>query len=81
MKNRGVTFSVFAPRKIPFLFKMFEKTGGDLVQAKEKNYSKVGSFIHSFVLHIIIIITIIIIRVRVESGMFSLMFNTFPQQN
>ena len=41
LKDRKVNLSVFAPRKIPFLFKLFEKAGGDLNMAKEKNYAKV----------------------------------------
>ena len=36
--------SVFAPRKIPFLYKLYEKAGGDMATAKEKNYAKVPIF-------------------------------------
>ena len=40
IKEHGIQLSVFAPRKIPFLFRLFEKAGGDINAAKEKNYAK-----------------------------------------
>ena len=53
LKDRKSSFSVFAPRKIPFLFKLFEKAGGDLALAKEKNYAKVYSSVTCSILKII----------------------------
>ena len=41
MKELNASFSVLAPRKIPFLYKLFEKAGGDPAVAKEKNFAKV----------------------------------------
>lgn len=40
MGERGINFSIFSPRKISFLFKLYEKSGGDLQQALCKNYAK-----------------------------------------
>ncbi|KAG8178436.1 hypothetical protein JTE90_016108 [Oedothorax gibbosus] len=40
MANRQIHFSVLSPRKIPTLFKMYEKAGGDLQHALTKNYAK-----------------------------------------
>jgi len=40
IKEQGIQLSVFAPRKIPFLFRLFEKAGGDAKEAKEKNYAQ-----------------------------------------
>jgi len=40
IREKNIFVSVVAPRKIPALFKLYEKCGGDLKSAKEKNYSK-----------------------------------------
>ena len=40
MADREISFSIFAPRKMSFLFKMFEKAGGDLQMALSKKYAK-----------------------------------------
>lgn len=32
--------SILSPRKIPAIFKLFEKAGGDLNQSQNKNYAK-----------------------------------------
>jgi len=40
VKENNITLSVISQRKIPFLYKLFEKCGGDLKQAQEKNYAK-----------------------------------------
>ena len=37
--EKKVNVSVFAPRKLPFFYKLYEKCGGDLAAAKEKNYA------------------------------------------
>ncbi len=39
MKEKGVTLSVLAPRKIPALFALFEKAGGDLLQVGSSSLS------------------------------------------
>jgi len=38
LKERKVSVSVFCPRKIPFLYKLYENCGGD--QPKDKNFAK-----------------------------------------
>ncbi|CAL1263811.1 unnamed protein product [Larinioides sclopetarius] len=40
MAERQINFSVFSPRKIPALNKIYEKAGGDLQHALAKNYAK-----------------------------------------
>ncbi|XP_074594894.1 mediator of RNA polymerase II transcription subunit 25-like isoform X3 [Brevipalpus obovatus] len=40
MGERGINLSVFAPAMLPFLFKLYEKAGGDLTAALSKNYAK-----------------------------------------
>ena len=40
IQDKGIFLSVIAPRRLSALFKLFEKAGGDLVGAKEKNYAK-----------------------------------------
>lgn len=44
MKNvhfqRSINLSILSPRKIPALFKLFEKAGGDLQSSQTKNYAK-----------------------------------------
>ena len=40
IQDKGIFLSVFAPRKMPALVKLFEKAGGDLASAKDKNYAK-----------------------------------------
>ncbi|XP_064480426.1 mediator of RNA polymerase II transcription subunit 25-like isoform X12 [Ornithodoros turicata] len=40
MAERQVNFSIFSPRKIPALYKLYEKAGGDLQMALCKNYAK-----------------------------------------
>lgn len=40
MGERGINFSVFSPAMLPFLFKLYEKAGGDLTTALNKNYAK-----------------------------------------
>lgn len=40
MGERGINFSIFAPRLMPFLFKLYEKSGGDVSLALSKNYAK-----------------------------------------
>lgn len=40
MADKDINFSIFAPRKMSFLFKMFEKAGGDLQVALSKKYAK-----------------------------------------
>jgi len=40
IKERHISLSVFSPRKIPYLFKLYETAGGDIIKAKEKNYAK-----------------------------------------
>lgn len=38
--QNSVNLSILSPRKIPTLFKIFEKAGGDLNNSANKNYSK-----------------------------------------
>lgn len=40
MAERQISFSILSPRKIPTLFKLYEKAGGDLQHALSKNYAK-----------------------------------------
>merc|ERR1711936_745707 len=40
IREKNICVSVICPRKLPALFKLFEKCGGDLKSAKEKNYAK-----------------------------------------
>ncbi|EEC17383.1 med25 protein, putative [Ixodes scapularis] len=40
MAERQVNFSILSPRKIPALYKLYEKAGGDLQLALAKNYAK-----------------------------------------
>jgi len=40
MNERGINLSIFAPAMLPFLFKLYEKAGGDLTAALSKNYAK-----------------------------------------
>ncbi|XP_076378618.1 mediator of RNA polymerase II transcription subunit 25 isoform X6 [Megalopta genalis] len=39
-QERNINLSILSPRKIPALFKMFEKAGGDLQSSQTKNYAK-----------------------------------------
>lgn len=39
-QEKGVHLSIISPRKIPALFKLFEKSGGDLTSFQTKNYAK-----------------------------------------
>ena len=38
--QRGISLSILSPRKIPALFRLFEKAGGDLTASQTKNYAK-----------------------------------------
>lgn len=38
--QRGIHLSILSPRKIPALFKLYEKAGGDLQTSQTKNYAK-----------------------------------------
>lgn len=38
--QRSINLSILSPRKIPVLFKLFEKAGGDLQSSQTKNYAK-----------------------------------------
>eukprot|EP00088_Acartia_fossae_P000504 TRINITY_DN10214_c0_g1_i1.p1 TRINITY_DN10214_c0_g1~~TRINITY_DN10214_c0_g1_i1.p1 ORF type:complete len:826 (-),score=307.39 TRINITY_DN10214_c0_g1_i1:793-3270(-) len=40
IKERHVSLSIFCARKVPFLLKLYENAGGDMMQAKEKNFAK-----------------------------------------
>ncbi|XP_031341690.1 mediator of RNA polymerase II transcription subunit 25-like isoform X2 [Photinus pyralis] len=40
LQERGINLSVISPRKIPSLYKLFEKAGGDLSASQTKNYAK-----------------------------------------
>ena len=40
IQDKGIFLSVIAPRRLGALLKLFEKAGGDLAGAKEKNYAK-----------------------------------------
>ncbi|XP_054001971.1 mediator of RNA polymerase II transcription subunit 25 isoform X2 [Hylaeus anthracinus] len=39
-QERNINLSILSPRKIPALFKLFEKAGGDLQSSQTKNYAK-----------------------------------------
>ena len=39
IQDKGIFLSVIAPRRLSALFKLFEKSGGDLAAAKEKTYA------------------------------------------
>ena len=38
--QKNVHLSIISPRKIPLMFKLFEKAGGDLIASQTKNYAK-----------------------------------------
>lgn len=38
--QRNINLSILSPRKIPALYKLFEKAGGDLQSSQTKNYAK-----------------------------------------
>ncbi|XP_073996537.1 mediator complex subunit 25 isoform X1 [Rhodnius prolixus] len=40
LNERNVHLSILSPRKIPAMFKLFEKAGGDLSASQNKNYAK-----------------------------------------
>ena len=40
IQDKGIFLSVLAPRRLSALFRLYEKAGGDLAAAKEKNYAK-----------------------------------------
>lgn len=40
LNDKSIQLSIFSPRKISFLFKLYEKCGGDLKQTSIKNYAK-----------------------------------------
>ena len=40
MADRQINFSIFSPRKMSFLYKLFEDAGGDLNHALSKNFAK-----------------------------------------
>lgn len=40
LQERGINLSIISPRKIPSLYKLFEKAGGDLSASQTKNYAK-----------------------------------------
>ncbi|KAK5643320.1 hypothetical protein RI129_007165 [Pyrocoelia pectoralis] len=40
LQERGIYLSIISPRKIPSLYKLFEKAGGDLSTSQTKNYAK-----------------------------------------
>jgi len=40
LQERGIHLSILSPRKIPALFKLYEKAGGDLQTSQTKNYAK-----------------------------------------
>ncbi|CAG2122160.1 unnamed protein product, partial [Medioppia subpectinata] len=40
MSERNINFSIFSPRKMSFLYKLYEESGGDLPQALNKNFAK-----------------------------------------
>ncbi|XP_011632716.1 mediator of RNA polymerase II transcription subunit 25-like isoform X2 [Pogonomyrmex barbatus] len=39
-QERNINISILSPRKIPALYKLFEKAGGDLQSSQTKNYAK-----------------------------------------
>ncbi|KAG5897917.1 hypothetical protein JTB14_014033 [Gonioctena quinquepunctata] len=40
LQEKSINLSVISPRKIPTLYKLFEKAGGDLTSSQTKNYAK-----------------------------------------
>ncbi|KAL0272772.1 UNVERIFIED_CONTAM: hypothetical protein PYX00_005619 [Menopon gallinae] len=40
LNEQNINLSILSPRKIPAIFKLFEKAGGDLTQSQNKNYAK-----------------------------------------
>lgn len=40
LAENNINLSILSPRKIPTLYKLFEKAGGDLVTSQSKNYAK-----------------------------------------
>ncbi|KAK6625888.1 hypothetical protein RUM43_006187 [Polyplax serrata] len=40
LNEQNINLSILSPRKIPAIFKLFEKAGGDLNQSQNKNYAK-----------------------------------------
>ncbi|KAJ8922602.1 hypothetical protein NQ315_007633 [Exocentrus adspersus] len=40
LQEKNINLSVISPRKIPSLYKLFEKAGGDLTSSQTKNYAK-----------------------------------------
>lgn len=40
MAKKNINFSIFSPRKMKFLYKLFESAGGSLSNALSKNYAK-----------------------------------------
>ncbi|BES98939.1 Mediator complex subunit 25 von Willebrand factor type A [Nesidiocoris tenuis] len=40
LSEKGINLSILSPRKIPALYKLFEKSGGDLSACQTKNYAK-----------------------------------------
>ncbi|KRT82219.1 hypothetical protein AMK59_4336, partial [Oryctes borbonicus] len=40
LDEKSINLSIISPRKIPSLYKLFEKAGGDLSISQTKNYAK-----------------------------------------
>lgn len=40
LQEKGINLSIVSPRKVPSLYKLFEKAGGDLNASQTKNYAK-----------------------------------------
>ncbi|XP_030748029.1 mediator of RNA polymerase II transcription subunit 25-like isoform X2 [Sitophilus oryzae] len=40
LQEKNVNLSIISPRKIPPLYKLFEKSGGDLIASQTKNYAR-----------------------------------------
>ncbi|XP_022903004.1 mediator of RNA polymerase II transcription subunit 25-like [Onthophagus taurus] len=40
LDEKNINLSIISPRKIPVLYKLFEKAGGDLTVSQSKNYTK-----------------------------------------
>lgn len=40
LQEKNINLSIVSPRKIPSLYKLFEKAGGDLSTSQTKNYAK-----------------------------------------
>ncbi|KAF7285039.1 mediator of RNA polymerase II transcription subunit 25-like isoform X2 [Rhynchophorus ferrugineus] len=40
LQEKNISLSIISPRKIPPLYKLFEKGGGDLISSQTKNYAK-----------------------------------------